>query len=64
MNEFQVISKYDYLEHRIDELENAVQSERFLHDQELGAIKKLIAAVYVIALLALLVATFIWIHVF
>lgn len=64
MTEFQIISKYDYLEHRIDELENAVQSERFLHDQELGAFKKLIAAVYAIALLTLLIATFTWIHVF
>ncbi len=58
------MANYDYLERRIDELENAVQSERFLHDQEQGALKKLIAAVYAIALLTLLIATFTWIHVF
>ena len=64
MSEFQVISKYDYLERRIDELENTVQSERFLHDQEQEALKKLIVAVYAITLLTLLIATFTWIHVF
>ena len=64
MIESQIVDKYDALERRVEELENALVSVYYAVDREHEMIEKLIIVVAVIALTALIVATFVWIHMF
>ena len=50
------------LERRVEELENDLVSVHYTVDREHEMIEKLIIVVAVIALAALVVATFVWIH--